>query len=75
MDKFVLHLREDHRVKLMCDYAYVLKYGELAIVAPKVWLNVLREHAELLPDGIVVQWVELPTAQGHVLTRSEAEGQ
>jgi hypothetical protein len=63
MDEFVLHLREEHRVKLMCDYAYVCKYGELALVAPKVWLNVLREHEELLPDGLVVQWVELPNDQ------------
>jgi len=62
MDMFVLHLREEHRVKLMCDYAYVFKYGRLAIVATRLWLDVCREHAELLPDGIVVQWVELPNA-------------
>ena len=60
MDEFVNHLREEHRVKLMCDYAYVFKYGKLAMVAPKIWLDVLREHEELLPDGIVVQWVEVP---------------
>jgi len=63
MDEFILHLREDHRVKLMCDYAYVFKYGQLAMVAPKVWLDVLRDHAELLPDGIAVQWIEVPNKQ------------
>jgi len=60
MNEFISHLREEHRVKLMCDYAYVLKYGEVAIVAPKVCLDVLREHETLLPDWFVVQWVELP---------------
>ena len=63
MEQFVFHLREEHRVKLMCDYAYVLKYGKVAIVAPKVWLPILREHEELLPDDLAVQWVGLPNAE------------
>ena len=64
MDEFTFHLRQEHRVKLMCDYAYILKYGKVAIVAPKVWMEVLREHEALLPNGFVVQWVELPNVKG-----------
>ena len=29
MQDFIEHLREEHRVKLMCDYSYVIKYGVL----------------------------------------------
>jgi len=60
MEEFISHLREEHRVKLMCDYSYVVKYGVLSLVAPMVWLTVLREHEALLPSGLTIQWVELP---------------
>ncbi len=60
MEEFINHLREEHRVKLMCDYSYVLKYGVLSMLAPVVWLTVLREHEALLPGGLTIQWVELP---------------
>ena len=59
MKTFVIHLREEHRLKLMCDYAYVRKYGNLAVVAPKVCLDVLREHEGLLA-GHEVRWIEVP---------------
>ena len=67
MKEFIEHLREEHRVKLMCDYSYVLKYGVLSLVANATWLRVLQDHESLLPSGFTLQWVELPNAESEVL--------
>ena len=58
MEAFVQHLRDEHRIKLFSDYAYIRKCGDIAIIAPKVWLAVLREHEGLLA-GLNVQWIEV----------------
>ncbi len=51
MDEFESALREQ-RVKKGVDYAYTYKYGKLHILCDEVWVDLIREAAELL--GIVV---------------------
>jgi hypothetical protein len=48
MEEFVQHLRDEHRLKLNCDYCYRLKYGELHILAEGAYHVTLEEHFPLI---------------------------
>jgi len=44
-DRMVNFLREEKRIKLNCDYAIALKYGEVYIMSHEVYAETIKEAA------------------------------
>ena len=59
IEKMVYHLRDEHRLKMLCDYAYIhdcVTKG-FTFICHEVWEEEIREHAEefeIKVDGILI---------------------
>ena len=43
-EQLIEHLREIHRLKINCDYAYMTKYGKTYIICDEMWEEEIKEH-------------------------------
>jgi hypothetical protein len=46
IDAMIQKLREDHRIKINCDYAFTIKYGEIHLLCHHTFLDSIKEVAE-----------------------------
>jgi hypothetical protein len=52
LEEFWLKLRNDHRLKLNCDFSYTFKYNELHILCSKHFKDEIEEQA--IKFGILI---------------------
>lgn len=59
ISKMVNHLREEHRLKILCDYAYIHNCAtfEFIFICSEVWREDIKEHAEEF--GVKIEAIRL----------------